>query len=30
MKNTFAKSKRTNKALINKFEAANETLILAT
>lgn len=30
MKNTFAKSRRTNKTLINKFEAANESLKLAT
>lgn len=30
MKNTFAKLRRTNKALINKFEAANESLRLAT
>lgn len=29
-KNTFAKLRRTNKALINKFEAANESLRLAT
>ena len=29
-KNTFAKLRRTNKALINKFEAANEMLKLAT
>ena len=29
-KNTFAKPRRTNKALINKFEAANEMLKLAT
>lgn len=30
MKNTFAKLRRTNKALINKFEVANESLKLAT
>ena len=30
MKTTFAKPRRTNKALINKFEAANESLRLAT
>lgn len=30
MKNTFSKLRRTNKALINKFEAANESLRLAT
>ena len=29
-KNTFAKTRRTNKALINKFEATNEMLKLAT
>ena len=29
-KNTFAKLRRTNKALKNKFEAANESLKLAT
>lgn len=29
-KNTFAKLRRTNKALKNKFEAANESLRLAT
>lgn len=29
-KNTFSKLRRTNKALINKFEAANESLRLAT
>ena len=29
-KNTFAKLRRTNKALINKFEATNESLRLAT
>lgn len=30
MKNTFAKLRRTNKALINKFKAVNESLKLAT
>lgn len=30
MKNTFSKLRRINKALINKFEAANEALKLAT
>lgn len=30
MKTTFAKLRRTNKALINKFEVANESLKLAT
>lgn len=30
MKNTFAKLRRTNKALINKLEATNESLRLAT
>lgn len=30
MKNTFSKLRRTNKALINKFEATNESLRLAT
>ena len=29
-KTTFAKLRRTNKSLINKFEAANESLRLAT
>ena len=29
-KNTFAKLRRTNKALINKLEASNESLRLAT
>ena len=29
-KNTFAKLRRTNKSLKNKFEAANESLRLAT
>ena len=29
-KNTFAKLRRTNKSLINKFEATNEMLKLAT
>lgn len=29
-KNTFSKPRRTNKALINKFEVANESLRLAT
>ena len=29
-KNTFSKPRRTNKSLINKFEASNESLRLAT
>lgn len=29
-KNTFSKLRRTNKSLINKFETANQNLILAT